>query len=97
MVDYGAVVPIGSPIIEFTQHYCLDADTITATEHLDWICLGTTLAQIGDFDVSNFDTAIDLVHEVSCSSQDEHLKQLIVSCLQKSPSLSEIELALNRL
>ena len=97
LVDYGAVVPIGSPIIEFTQHYCLDADTITATEHLDWICLGTTLAQIGDFDVSNFDTAIDLVHEVSCSSQDEHLKQLIVSCLQKSPSLSEIELALNRL
>jgi serine/threonine protein kinase len=51
LVDYGATVRIGSPIIEFTQHYCLDADTITATEHLDWICLGTTLAQIGGFDI----------------------------------------------
>lgn len=40
LVDYGATVSIGSPIIEFTPHYCLDANTFTATKPLDWICLG---------------------------------------------------------
>ena len=95
LVDYGATVGIGSPIIEFTGSYCLDADIITATEHLDWICLGTTLAQIGGFDVYRFNRAADLAHEVSFSTKDEHLKQLIVSCLQ-NPSLSKIELALSQ-
>jgi serine/threonine protein kinase len=94
LVDYGATVRIGSPIIEVTEPYCLDANTIKATEHLDWICLGTTLAQIGGFDIFNFHTATDLVNEVYRSSQDDYLKKLIVSCLQ-SPSSSEIESALN--
>jgi hypothetical protein len=95
LVDYGATVPIGSSIIEFTEHYCLDGNTSTATEQLDWICLGTTLAQIAGFDVYNFHTAVDLEEEVSCSSRDEHLKQVIVSCL-RNPSSSNIELALSR-
>ena len=96
LVDYGATVRIGSPIIEFTESYCLDADTITATEHLDWICLGTTLAQIGGFDIFNFQKAADLINEVCCSAIDDNLKKLIVSCLQ-SPSSSKIESALNQL
>jgi hypothetical protein len=96
LVDYGATVRIGSPIIEFTQSYCLDADTVSATEHLDWICLGTTLAQIVGFDLFNFEKAADLVDEVYRSTQDENLKKLIVSCLQ-SPSASKIDSALNQL
>ena len=96
LVDYGATVRIGSPIIEFTGIYCLDADIITATEHLDWICLGTTLAQIGGFDILNFERAADLVNEVCRSIKDDNLKKLILSCLQ-SPSSSKIESALNQL
>jgi serine/threonine protein kinase len=96
LVDYGATVQIGSPLIEFTRSYCLDADTITATEHLDWICLGTTLAQIGGFNIFNFERAADLVNEVCSSTKDDNLKKLIVSCLQ-SPSSSKIEAALNQL
>jgi hypothetical protein len=91
LVDYGATVHIGSPIIEVTEKYCLDANTIKATEHLDWICLGTTLA---GFDICNFHTATDLVNEVDRSTRDEYLKKLIVSCLQ-SPSSSIIESVLN--
>ncbi|KAI9345211.1 kinase-like domain-containing protein [Obelidium mucronatum] len=97
LVDYGATVRIGSPVIEFTASYCLDSDTTTATEHLDWVCLGTTLAQIAGFDVFNFAKAADLVDEV-CRSiiTNDDLKNLIVSCLQ-SPSLSKIEDAISQL
>jgi hypothetical protein len=96
LVDYGATVRIDSPIIELTEHYCLDADKNTATEHLDWICLGTTLAQIGGFDIFNFEKAVDLADEVCRSTKYDNLKKLIVLCLQ-SPSLSKIESALNQL
>ena len=96
LVDYGATTRIGSPIIECTQSYCLDADTSAATEQLDWICLGTTLAQIGGFHIFNFEKAADLVHEVYRSTEDDNLKNLIVSCLQR-PSSSKIESALNQL
>jgi hypothetical protein len=96
LVDYGATVRIGSPIIEFTKQYCLDANTSQATEHLDWICLGTTLAQIGGFDICTFYTTNDLVNEVYRSAKNDNLKKLILSCLQ-SPSSSNIESALNQL
>jgi serine/threonine protein kinase len=94
LVDYGATIPIGSPIIEFTAQYCLNANPMIATEHLDWICLGTTLAHIGGFEIFIFNSANDLVDQVNSSSQDVHLKQLIVSCLQ-NPSLSNITVALH--
>ncbi len=96
LVDYGATVRIGSPVTEFTQSYCLDASVVTATEFLDWICLGTTLAQIVGIDILNFEKADDLVDEVCCSAKDSNVKNLIVSCL-KNPSSSSIESALNRL
>jgi serine/threonine protein kinase len=96
LVDYGATVQIGSSIIEFTKQYCLDADTVTATEHLDWICLGTTLAEMGGFRIFNYDRTIDLVHEVLASTQEDCFKKLIVSCLQR-PSSSKIESALHQL
>jgi hypothetical protein len=97
LVDYGGTVRIGSPIIEFTGQYCLDASK-TASETLDWICLGTTLAHIAGFGIYNFNKAIDLANAVSNSSgsQDERIKQLIVSCLH-SPSLAKIETAIGRL
>ena len=96
LVDYGATVRLGCPIIEFTGSYCLDADTITATENLDWVCLGTTLAQIGGFDIFRFEKAADLVDEIHRSTLNDKLKNLIVSCLQ-NPSSSKIESALNQL
>ncbi|KAI8852834.1 hypothetical protein BC829DRAFT_414271 [Chytridium lagenaria] len=93
LVDYGATVPMGSDIIEVTREYCLDADKNKASEHLDWICLGTTLAQMGGFQIVHFQRVVDLASEVSGSSQDEYLKNLIVLCLQ-SPTLSRIKSAL---
>ena len=94
LVDYGATVRLGSPIIEFSHHYCLDADTVTATEHLDWTCLGATLAQIGGVEFYNYENAADLIDAVNCSGMTNYFKRLIVSCLQ-SPSEATIELALN--
>ena len=77
------------------REYCLDADTFVGTEHLDWICLGTTLAQIAGFDISDFEYAADLVDVVNRSAINEHLKQLIVACLQK-PTLVGIAEAINQ-
>ena len=95
LVDYGAIVQIDTGIIEYTSVFCLDADAFVGTEHLDWICLGTTLAQIAGFDISNFQYAADLVNEVNRSAINVHLKQLIVACLQK-PTLVGIAEAINR-
>jgi serine/threonine protein kinase len=94
LVDYGATIRMGSPIIECTESYCLDTDRSIATEDLDWICLGTTLAQIVGFKIFKFEKAANLVNEVSCSNENNNFKSLIVSCL-KSPSSSKIESALN--
>ena len=91
-----AAARIGSPSIEYTQSYCFDVDTSTATEQLDWICLGTTLAQIGGFDIFDFEMVAELVNKVDCSTKDDNLKKLIMSCIQ-SPSSSKIEYALNQL
>jgi hypothetical protein len=96
LVDYGATVLIGSPIIEFTEHYCLDANTDIASEHLDWICLGATLAQLAGFALPNFHAAADLETQVSLSDRNEQLKQLIRSCLQ-NPTKSNIAIALSEL
>ena len=93
LIDYGGTVRIGSAVIEYTEDYCLDAYAWAATENMDWICLGTTLAKIAGFAIHDFDTVSDLAHEVSCSAKEEPLKQLILSCLQ-SPSPAKIELAL---
>ena len=95
LVDYGATVRIGSSIIEFTEQYCLDAKRCTASECLDWICLGTTLAQLAGFDISKFHRAVELSDALSGSSKDDRLKKLIVSCLQ-NPSSSGIEHALRQ-
>jgi serine/threonine protein kinase len=65
LVDFGATVRIGSPIIEFTTQYCLMANPLMASEKLDWICLGTTLADIGGFEILNFSRANELVAEVT--------------------------------
>ena len=93
LVDYGAAVRIGSPIIEFTENYCLDAGTSIATERLDWICLGTTLAQMGGFEIYNYQRVADLVNDVVHSTQEDYFKNIVLSCLQ-NPSSSRIESAL---
>jgi serine/threonine protein kinase len=96
LVDYGATIRIGSPIVEYSESYCLDANICIATENLDWYCLGTTLAQIVGFNIFKFENAVNLVNEVSRSNENNNFKNLIVSCLQ-SPSSSKIESALNLL
>jgi serine/threonine protein kinase len=93
LVDYGATVPLRSLIVECTEACCLDANTGRATEELDWVCLGTTLAAIAGFDVFDFNAARDLVYEINYSDRGEHVKQLLVSCME-NPSLSKIKLAL---
>jgi serine/threonine protein kinase len=93
LVDYGAAVSIGSPVIEFSQQYCLDANTTIASEQLDWICLGTTLAQLAGFGISIYKTANYLGEAISLSDQNVYLKQLILSCLE-NPTESGISTAL---
>jgi hypothetical protein len=44
------------------------------------------------FELWNYNTANKIVAEFNSSCQDEHLKQLIVSCLQ-NPLLSKSEVA----
>jgi hypothetical protein len=43
LIDFGETVRNSQRIIDYTRAYCLDADGMVATEHIDWICLGTTL------------------------------------------------------
>jgi hypothetical protein len=95
-LDYGATVRIGSRVIEYTHSYCLDANVFTAAERLDWICLGTTLAQIVGFDIFEFERASQLVDEIYFSTKDEKCKNLIVSCLENLCA-SDIESALHQL
>lgn len=92
---YWSIMVLQYHLIEFSPAYCLDANTSTATEYMDWICLGTTLAQIGGFDIFNFEKIVGFVDKVCRSTVDGNLKKLIISCLQ-NPSLSKIESALNQ-
>ncbi|KAJ3113388.1 hypothetical protein HDU96_003434 [Phlyctochytrium bullatum] len=94
LVDYGATVRTGKMVEQLTEVYCLDADTWMATEYLDWICFGTTLAEMAGFDIFAFHGAYDLAEEVNESTKDDAVKQLIVSCLVK-PTPSAIEAALS--
>ena len=40
LVDYGATVPIGSPIREFTDAFCMDVDTAVGSENWTGFVLG---------------------------------------------------------
>ncbi len=83
---------IGSPIIAFIVQHCLDANRSTASEHLDRICLGTALLKLEALKYTSYDKALELGKEVSCSCQNEHLKQLIVLCLNKTRLHSKLSL-----
>lgn len=62
-----------------SSKYCLDANRLNTTEHLDWICHGTTIAHIADLGISVNVSAADLVDEVNRSTRNRSLKALIVS------------------
>ncbi|KAG1708091.1 hypothetical protein DVH05_024776 [Phytophthora capsici] len=98
LVDFGAAVRLGDPIVEITDEFCLDVAKLQGTELLDWTCLGTTMAQMAGIDITKYDSRHDLVRSLYDEREEvDHLVgQFIVSCLG-NPSESRIKAALDHL
>ncbi|KAL8008754.1 putative protein kinase [Plasmopara halstedii] len=52
LVDFGGAVRLGNPIVEVTDQFCLDVAKLQGLELLDWTCLGTTMAQLANIDIT---------------------------------------------
>ncbi|KAL7995850.1 putative protein kinase [Plasmopara halstedii] len=98
LVDFGGAVRLGDPIVEVTDQFCLDVAKLQGSELLDWTCLGTTMAQLANIDITKYHSRQDLVRFLKDGhEQVDHLVgQLIISCLE-NPSETRIKSALNRL
>ena len=80
LIDYGGVVPKGEPLIEITEHYCLDIDKMVAHEGIDWVCLGSSLAELAGIDISA-GTRKDVAYLVEQHEKmGNKLKRFINSC-----------------
>ncbi|KAL7996289.1 putative protein kinase [Plasmopara halstedii] len=92
LVDFGGVVRLGGPIVEVTDQFCLDVAKLQGSELLDWTCLGTTLAQLANIDITKYHSRQDLVRSLKDGhEQVDHLVgQLIISCLE-NPSETRIQ------
>ncbi len=90
LVDYGAVLPIGDSIIECSNMYCLYTDPATATERVDWLCLGTTLAIMGGCPVERSTTAKSLTLLMEDSTRDEAYKNVVFAFLEPFPSADDV-------
>jgi hypothetical protein len=100
LVDFGAAVKLKDSLVEITGKFCLDLANSQSqgSELLDWTCLGTTLAQVADIDISHYSSRVQLLTFLKSGnhSLNELLKQLIISCLE-NPRRSHIEAALQPL
>eukprot|EP00644_Phytophthora_capsici_P002844 jgi/Phyca11/124964/e_gw1.55.262.1 len=98
LVDFGAAVRLGDPIVEMTDPFCLDVANLQGSELLDWTCLGTTLAQMAGIGITNYYSRQDLVWSLKDGDEEvDHLVgQFIISCLE-NPSESRIKAALDAL
>ncbi|KAL8008986.1 putative protein kinase-like domain superfamily [Plasmopara halstedii] len=83
---------LGGPIVEVTDQFCLDVAKLQGSELLDWTCLGTTLAQLANIDITKYHSRQDLVRSLKDGhEQVDHLVgQLIISCLE-NPSETRIQ------
>ncbi|KAL7680636.1 putative protein kinase [Plasmopara halstedii] len=92
LVDFGGVVRLGGPIVEVTDQFCLDVAKLQGSELLDWTCLGTTLAQLANIDITKYHSRQDLVRSLKDGhEQVDHLVgQHIISCLE-NPSETRIQ------
>ncbi|KAL8001196.1 putative protein kinase [Plasmopara halstedii] len=79
-----------------TDQFCLDVAKLQGSELLDWTCLGTTMAQLANIDITKYHSRQDLVRFLKDGhEQVDHLVgQLIISCLE-NPSETRIKSALN--
>ncbi|GMG17790.1 unnamed protein product [Phytophthora fragariaefolia] len=74
LVDFGGAVRLGDPIVEVTDQFCLDVAELQGSELLDWTCLGTTLAQLADIDITEYRSRQDLVRSLKDGhEQVDHL------------------------
>ncbi|KAL8016260.1 putative protein kinase [Plasmopara halstedii] len=75
-----------------TDQFCLDVAKLQGSELLDWTCLGTTLAQLANIDITKYHSRQDLVRSLKDGhEQVDHLVgQLIISCLE-NPSETRIQ------
>jgi serine/threonine protein kinase len=71
LVDLGGCVDIGSAIQEYSAPYALDHNITTASENMDWVCLGATLAELAGYEIRGLTKKqlLEKIHETpSCMS-----------------------------
>ncbi|KAL8023495.1 putative protein kinase [Plasmopara halstedii] len=63
LVDFGGAVRLGDPIVEVTDQFCLDVAKLQGSELLDWTCLGTTMAQLANIDITKYHSRQDILSD----------------------------------
>ncbi|KAI9918797.1 hypothetical protein PsorP6_011857 [Peronosclerospora sorghi] len=58
--DFGGPVRLGNPIVEITYQFCLGVAKSHGSDILDCTCLGATLAQLADIDITNYHSRQDI-------------------------------------
>lgn len=96
LIDFGSPVPFGKSIRQFTRIYCLNYDLYwPASESFDWVCFGTTLADMAGDDFISSRIIYSLEDYVAePSSLEPSLEKLITCCYSLQP-VSEIRKALD--
>lgn len=94
LVDFGATVKIGQPIVEITAQYCLDVNVSEGSEEIDWTCFGVTLSQLAGVNVSNLRKTVEHVRRVQEFNMSDRLKQLIIATME-GPTQKKVQSALD--
>jgi hypothetical protein len=96
LVDFGATVKIGQPIVEITAQYCLDVTVSQGSEEIDWTCFGVTLSQLAGVNISDLRSTVEHVRRVQEFDMSDRLKQLIIATMQ-GPTQKKVQSALDSL
>ena len=96
LIDLGAVVKIGEPVVEYSQEYCLDVNTAIATEKIDWACFGSTIANMSGVDIFLYNSRSLLIDACERRDMNDDIRRLIRTCF-KSPYLKDIQVIIEQL
>ena len=93
LVDFGAVRKMDCLADETTPRYCLDTPAEYATAQLDWTCLGSTLAELLQVDLTEFGTVEEVVDILEQS--ENPARDLVRACF--SGNEAQIDLSIKKL
>lgn len=88
IIDFGAAIKIGDPIIEYTASYSLGLHNYPASPHLDWVCTAVTLyvCHTSNFHIISIDELI-----VDSKRLNNKIGDLIVRlCLEKEALIEDL-------